>query len=70
MNEIEEVRRRLRGHIEAQKGAPNHSEYGDGMIAGLELTLRVMDDVAASASRRRTEAMNYDKDKVDDFTSL
>ena len=54
MNELEEIRWRLRDHIRTQKAAPDASEsgYRDGMIAGLELALRVIDDVSSSASRR------------------
>lgn len=52
MNEVEQIRQRLREHLKTQREDPAHSAYGDGMVAGIMLALRVVDDVAGAASRR------------------
>ena len=48
----QEIRTRLREHIRSQQQDPNKSPFGDGMVAGLELALRVIDDVMSQASKR------------------
>ena len=47
---LEEIRWRLGDHIKAQQAAPHASAYGDGMIAGLQLALHVLDDVSNAGS--------------------
>ncbi len=48
---LEEIRWRLGDHIKAQQAAPHASAYGDGMIAGLQLALHVLDDVSNAGCR-------------------
>jgi len=47
-----DIPRRLREHLKSQQDNPNQSAYGDGIVAGLKLALRVVDDAMGAASRR------------------
>jgi hypothetical protein len=62
VNELEEIRRRLHEQIAEQGKDPHPSAYGDGMIAGLGLALRVLEDVRAQQPVREPRRYTWTPD--------
>ncbi len=51
-----DIQRRLREQLKAQENDPNSSPYGDGLIDGLKLALRTVDDALRAVSSRASPA--------------